>query len=432
MRALWPSVYAVFAWLRSPCLGLSFLLENAVMSFIPVRMAYTPVCACVLLLTGFAGTFLCVAHRADADIDASQPLSTVSSTALPMPQPLAGPLYADIGLTSVGTASSFGADPLGQNLVTPFPGADGFGELSGGSWLLPSLTSVVMTAPRALDQSALPGSDFSLLPTTSDLGCLTRPAYQDAEMRRIFNVGRIGEFTVPLRKDPGERANILLAAQFVDGLTLQPGQVFSFNDAVGVRTPERGFKEGWMFDNGRVVRGAGGGICIIATGLYNAALHAGLGMIERHPHSGIVSYAPPGCDSSIVYGSEDLKFQNTTDAPLTIRAIPQDGHVVCALFGAVPPPGYQVVVKPAQFAPIPPDTIDIPDPTLGPGRVAVDQKPQPGYTVKVVRDIVVDGRVRLDEVVAFDIHPPHDKIVRVPMTPSEYAVAALVSSLMGA
>ncbi len=148
------------------------------------------------------------------------------------------------------------------------------------------------------------------------------PSLRLTDWGHIFNIAALGTFDVPLRQDPAERTNILLAAQAVDNVTVAPGEEFSFNAQVGERTPERGYQDGWMFDSGRLVRGTGGGICLVATGLYNAALQAGLEITERHPHSGIVSYAPPGCDAGIVYGQEDLKFRNTTDKPLVIRAQP--------------------------------------------------------------------------------------------------------------
>lgn len=78
--------------------------------------------------------------------------------------------------------------------------------------------------------------------------------------RHVFDISALGAFDVPLRDDPAERTNILLAAQAVDNVTLAPGEEFSFNQWVGERTPERGYQDGLMFDQGRVVRGTGGGI----------------------------------------------------------------------------------------------------------------------------------------------------------------------------
>ena len=222
---------------------------------------------------------------------------------------------------------------------------------------------------------------------------------------------------MPLRDDPAERTNILLSAQAVDNVTVAPGAEFSFNAQVGERTPERGYQDGLMFDNGHVIRGTGGGICLVATGLYNAALHAGLEITERHPHSGLVSYAAPGCDAGIVYGQEDLKFRNTTAQPLVIRATPEDDHVAVRLFGHTPPPGRQVIVKPLSLSTIPYAVETKMDPTLPPGGSVVDQKPRSGYDVVLARFWTQNGRVVRREIVTRERRAPRNKVVRIAPPP---------------
>lgn len=237
--------------------------------------------------------------------------------------------------------------------------------------------------------------------------------YLTADWRRVFDVAALGAFDVPLRNDPGERTNILLSAQAVDNLTLAPGAEFSFNDTVGERTPERGYQDGLMFDQGKVVRGTGGGICLVATGLYNAALHAGLPIDERHPHSGVVSYAPPGCDAGIYYGQNDLKFRNTTGKPLTIRAVPEGDRVAVRLFGRTLPPGRAVVVKPLALTTLPWSVQTTVDPSLTAGQVVVDQKPRAGYDVTLARYWTYKGRVVKREIVTQEHRAPRPEHRRI-------------------
>ena len=245
----------------------------------------------------------------------------------------------------------------------------------------------------------------------------TDPSLRLTDWRHVFDIAVLGAFDVPLRDDPAERANILLSAQAVDNVTVAPGSEFSFNAQVGERTPERGYQDGLMFDNGHVIRGTGGGICLVATGLYNAALHAGLAITERHPHSGLVSYAAPGCDAGIVYGQEDLKFRNTTGKPLVIRAAPEDNHVAVRLFGPAPPPGRQVIVKPLSLTTIPYAVITKIDPTLPPGGSVVDQKPRTGYSVILARFWTQNGRIVRREIVTRERRAPRNKIVQIAPPP---------------
>lgn len=245
----------------------------------------------------------------------------------------------------------------------------------------------------------------------------TDPSLRLTDWRHVFDIAALGAFDVPLRDDPAERTNILLSAQAVDDVTVAPGVEFSFNDQVGERTPDRGYQDGLMFDQGRVIRGTGGGICLVATGLYNAALHAGLEITERHPHSGLVSYAPPGCDAGIVYGQEDLKFRNTTGQLLVIRAVPEDDHVAVRLFGHTPPPGRQVIVKPISLTTIPYAVETKVDPMLPPGGCVVDQKPRSGYDVVLARFWTQNGHVVRREIVTRERRAPRNKVVRVAPAP---------------
>ena len=245
----------------------------------------------------------------------------------------------------------------------------------------------------------------------------TDPSLHLTDWRHVFDIAALGAFDVPLRDDPAERANILLSAQAVDDVTVAPGREFSFNASVGERTSERGYQDGLMFDNGHVIRGTGGGICLVATGLYNAALHAGLAITERHPHSGLVSYAAPGCDAGIVYGLEDLKFRNTTGKPVVIRATPEDDHVAVRLFGHTPLPGRQVIVKPLSLSTIPYTVITRTDPTLLPGQSVVDQKPRSGYDVVLARFWTQNGNVVRREIVTRERRAPRNKVVRIAPPP---------------
>ena len=242
------------------------------------------------------------------------------------------------------------------------------------------------------------------------------PSLHLTAWRQLLNVARLGVFVIPLRDDPGERQNILLSARAVDNTSVAPGQVFSFNKVVGERTPEKGYQDGLMFSQGQVVRGTGGGICLVATGLYNAALQSGMQLIERHPHSGLVGYAPPGCDASVVYGSEDMQFRNTTTAPIVIKTQPEDDRIVVGLYGATPLPGRHVYVKATHLAFIHAPVIDRPDPTLAPDAApVVVQKPRSGFDVTVERFFKQGRRTVRREVIVTEHRSPRPKIVRVPV-----------------
>lgn len=135
-----------------------------------------------------------------------------------------------------------------------------------------------------------------------------------------------------------ERYNISLAADYLRGAVVQPGEIFSLNVKVGRRSAERGFKPGPMYSGNRVIPTTGGGVCKIASVIYNVAILANQEIVERHPHSMTVPYVPPGQDATISYGTKDFKFKNTTDAPILIWSKNTGGTLYMAFYGRKKPP----------------------------------------------------------------------------------------------
>ena len=115
--------------------------------------------------------------------------------------------------------------------------------------------------------------------------------------------------------------NINLAISKLNGVIIENGAEFSFNNTIGPMNEGNGFKKATGFDsNGRKIKISGGGICQISSTLYNCALIAGFDITERHPHSRRVYYVPKDKDATILYGSLDLKFVNNSGSKVKIDA----------------------------------------------------------------------------------------------------------------
>jgi vancomycin resistance protein VanW len=119
---------------------------------------------------------------------------------------------------------------------------------------------------------------------------------------------------------PARTDNIRLAAHALDGITLDPGEMLSFNTAVGPRTLERGFQQAPVILHEMRDAQVGGGICQAASTLFDAALLAGLVVVERHRHSFAVDYVPPAHDATIVWDAKDLRLVNALEQRVRIRA----------------------------------------------------------------------------------------------------------------
>ncbi len=113
--------------------------------------------------------------------------------------------------------------------------------------------------------------------------------------------------------------NIEMVAVHFEGVVIQPGEILSFDEITGPRTYAEGYLAAPMYRDGRVEMSPGGGACQVSTTLYNAALLAGLEIVERFPHGRPCGYVPYGRDATIAYGSVDLKFRNTLNHPIILH-----------------------------------------------------------------------------------------------------------------
>jgi vancomycin resistance protein VanW len=137
---------------------------------------------------------------------------------------------------------------------------------------------------------------------------------------------------------PGEEANVHLAARYVKGTLLPPGKVFSQNETAGPYTTDRGYSIGPTYIGTSYTTTIGGGVCKIASTLYNVAILADLAVVERHTHSMPVPYVPYGQDATVYYGAKDIKFRNTTDGPILVWAEGIDNILYIGLYGRSVPP----------------------------------------------------------------------------------------------
>ena len=159
-----------------------------------------------------------------------------------------------------------------------------------------------------------------------------QPVPTEEEIAR--DTAELCRFSTAFDDGAKERAhNISLAASKLSGVSIAAGGVLSFNATVGARTAANGFRIAKIIEGGRFVPGYGGGVCQVSTTLYNAALLAGLEVVEYHPHSLLVSYVPPSRDAMVSGDYFDLKIRNTRPSPVYIRAEVSGGVLTFTLYG---------------------------------------------------------------------------------------------------
>ncbi len=157
---------------------------------------------------------------------------------------------------------------------------------------------------------------------------ITTPTVFRSDLIMNYKVRGYATTEISRHSEENRNNNIRLAFDYINsyGSVIQPNATFSFNKVVGKRTPERGFYPATEYVYGEHEEGYGGGVCQASTTLYQAAVRAGMQILERRPHSDSVSYTEYGKDAT-VYWSEfrggkkiDFSFRNTSDAPIYIVA----------------------------------------------------------------------------------------------------------------
>jgi vancomycin resistance protein VanW len=134
-----------------------------------------------------------------------------------------------------------------------------------------------------------------------------------------------------------QRHNARLAAEELNGAVIAPGAVFSYNATVKSWSVDRGYVKAPVSFDGELIRAFGGGVCQTSTTLYNAALMAGLPILERHPHTFAAHYAPPGQDAAVAHPGIDLRFKNPYLWPIRVRSFAKNGRIEVRLYGAAKP-----------------------------------------------------------------------------------------------
>ncbi len=119
---------------------------------------------------------------------------------------------------------------------------------------------------------------------------------------------------------PAQKANICLAARSLNGYIIKPGQEFSFNAVVGPRNDRRGYRPAPSYLGPESPSTFGGGICLVSSALYQAALESNMTIRQRIAHLRTVRTVAAGYDATVWYGQADLRIKNDLQEPVMLCA----------------------------------------------------------------------------------------------------------------
>ncbi len=214
----------------------------------------------------------------------------------------------------------------------------------------------------------------------------------------------LGGYKAVLRDPlPGEEYNVHLAASKLAGIVVKQGQVFSQNQSIGPYTEDKGFRKGPTYFGTMLTTTIGGGVCKIASTLYNVAVMSNLTIVERHNHTMPVPYVPYGQDATVAYGAKDFKFRNDTGDDIMIWAKGVDNILYMAIYGKQPGPRIEWTHEVLEIREAPFQYKTNPDLVPGSQRVVVEG--MDGALIKSWVTITTDGESKVKYMGISDYKP---------------------------
>lgn len=148
---------------------------------------------------------------------------------------------------------------------------------------------------------------------------VVEPEVTTEKLKNVIFADVLGSMTTSFAGSSENRINNLrMACSKINGLVLNPGETFSYNETLGQRTEANGFLPAGAYADGEVVEEVGGGICQISSTLYAATLYARLKTVSRECHYFAVAYMDKGIDATVSWPRPDFKFQNNTEYPIKL------------------------------------------------------------------------------------------------------------------
>lgn len=244
----------------------------------------------------------------------------------------------------------------------------------------------VSSAQAAMD-AAQPGETVTI-DAQVEMPAVTAEELQDVLFRDV-----LGECRTHVSGTSARINNVKLSAQACNGVVLNTGDVFSYNETTGQRTTAKGYQAAPAYVGGETVDEVGGGVCQTSSTIYYACLRANLEITERYAHRYVPAYIDWGMDATVSWGGPDYKFTNNTNYPIKIVATYSKGYLTVKILGTNVD-GTYVKMTNEVLSKTPWETVYKDDPTLPAGTEKVTTTPYTGYKVKSYRNVYgADGKL---------------------------------------
>lgn len=260
---------------------------------------------------------------------------------------------------------------------------------------------------------------------------IVEPQGSEEELAKVKDI--LGSYSTTFgTSGSGRIANIRRGAELINGSIIYPGEEFSVNVATSPFTAENGYELAGSYENGTTVDSYGGGICQVSTTLYNAVIRAELEVTERSAHSMIVTYVEPSMDAAISGEYKDLKFKNSTKAPVYIEGYTEGGVIYFNLYGEeTRDPNREVSFVSETMGETDPGVQFVPDETLPIGTLSTQQQAHVGKRARLWKIVKVNGVEQSREEFNTSSYRASPKIVKVGTASANPEAVAAINAAIG-
>lgn len=223
---------------------------------------------------------------------------------------------------------------------------------------------------------------------------------------------KLAGFTTKFNPSNKERSeNLELASNMIDGKVLLPGEIFSTYEMIGPITHDNGYKNAPVIIDGQLEQDVGGGVCQIATNVYNAAVRSNLEIIERRHHSFPVSYVPIGQDATIAGNWIDMKFKNTLNYPIYIQMYLSGDNLITNIYGDKEESTEKIEMETEILKEIPPTINYKKDSSKSLSYKKIEKESKTGYKANVYKVTIDKGKVIKRELLHYDYYKPVNGVI---------------------
>lgn len=233
------------------------------------------------------------------------------------------------------------------------------------------------------------------------------------EVRAVLFRDQLSSFSSPHTANSNRTTNLTLSCKAINGTVINAGETFSFNNVVGQRTAGKGYKEATVYVGNESVGEVGGGICQVASTIYDAALYADLEITVRAPHTFFVTYVEGGLDATVYWGSQDFCFKNDTEYPIRVDAWVSGGYVHIEIYGTKTNDNY-VVLDSTKLSTTPYGTVTEYTSALPSGTSREKTYPYTGYVYEAYQYVYSgDGTLLETNYLGKSTYKKRDRVIQV-------------------